>query len=385
MREVRTHAMRGLFRTAEYGKTYLQIPPTTWTPTYHIVLTRRPPLLLSAAFLGPLGAVLALAALTVLIRSLQRRRRRRRRRSASLRLLELTEPISHGRSAMLVMLFRLVFLLRGTNEQSGRRQVEVAREIRTHLLPDMDEMGQLVRDAGLSGEFASRFDAARLKLARALERILGDPVDWTEKEKWIGVVQFACDNLTELRREVETRFEADLVQVLQSCLDAAWLREFPDLRIVVSSAGAGTCRVQCDSHELRLVLSELLENAARAVSERPEPRIEVTLERAERVLRVLVTDNGPGIPRRDHERCFDLGWSGSGSTGSGLFHARRRVRRFGGRLGIRDDGSGPGATFELVLTLRPVLSATGPDSPHPSGYHGRSHCRTSHLSSPERA
>jgi signal transduction histidine kinase len=72
--------------------------------------------------------------------------------------------------------------------------------------------------------------------------------------------------------------------------------------------------------------------------------------------RVAVTDEGPGVPEEDRARIFDRFYRGSGAggtrgTGIGLAIVRTSVEALGGRVDLRDPGTGRGATFELTLPL----------------------------------
>jgi signal transduction histidine kinase len=79
---------------------------------------------------------------------------------------------------------------------------------------------------------------------------------------------------------------------------------------------------------------------------------------------VDVEDNGPGIPRGDHEGIFER-FKRLGDTlverphgsGLGLSISRRIVEHFGGRLWVASE-PGQGATFSFTLPL---------DAPAPAG------------------
>ena len=72
------------------------------------------------------------------------------------------------------------------------------------------------------------------------------------------------------------------------------------------------------SENLRIVVSNLLDNAIRYTPSLGQVLISVTLAAAQAVLRV--TDNGPGIAEHERERVFDRFYRCEGSevTGSGL-------------------------------------------------------------------
>ena len=76
-----------------------------------------------------------------------------------------------------------------------------------------------------------------------------------------------------------------------------------------------------------------------------------TLETAQRVVVVAVSDNGPGLPSSDKTHVFDPFFTtkepGKG-TGLGLFISARLVTGMGGRIDLQDNPEG-GARFEVRL------------------------------------
>lgn len=108
-----------------------------------------------------------------------------------------------------------------------------------------------------------------------------------------------------------------------------------------------------DSDALSQILDNLLDNAEKYSRSTLDRRVSVTIRSGTRGLRVLVTDNGPGIPHsarstlfRPFERPRDP--DAPSGLGLGLALARSLARAQGGDLEFVDAG-GSGATFELTL------------------------------------
>lgn len=100
-----------------------------------------------------------------------------------------------------------------------------------------------------------------------------------------------------------------------------------------------------------LALRNLVVNAVRH-SQGPV-RVEVRVEPGQKSHRVLVRDNGPGIPRRLHDKVFECFYSGvregkSAGAGIGLHLVRRNVENLGGRIELESE-TGAGCTFTMVL------------------------------------
>ncbi|MFC7197352.1 ATP-binding protein [Halosimplex aquaticum] len=74
-----------------------------------------------------------------------------------------------------------------------------------------------------------------------------------------------------------------------------------------------------------------------------EPCISLTVERGDETTRLVVSDDGPGIPREERPSAFRPGGE---TDGGGLRIAATLVERYGGDLRVRDDD---GATVVVEL------------------------------------
>jgi two-component system phosphate regulon sensor histidine kinase PhoR len=120
-----------------------------------------------------------------------------------------------------------------------------------------------------------------------------------------------------------------------------------------------------DTDKLRQILMNLIENA---VKYSPDGgRIEVGLETRDSRVRVIVRDEGIGIPPGEEQRIFGKFYRvdpqlsrGVGGTGLGLYISRELVRRMQGRVSVASH-EGKGSTFLVDLPLAPAaaLSETG--------------------------
>ena len=112
--------------------------------------------------------------------------------------------------------------------------------------------------------------------------------------------------------------------------------------------------VRCDMHLMETVLKNLLYNAARYAKH----SIDVSFTSAGGVNRLVVDDDGPGIPEADRQRVFDsfvqLERQAGRKTGFGLGLAivKRAVEWHGGRIWIAESPFG-GARFSITW---PVIS-----------------------------
>ncbi len=108
--------------------------------------------------------------------------------------------------------------------------------------------------------------------------------------------------------------------------------------------------VMVDPEQIRQVLWNLVLNAAQAMP--GGGTIKVTLSRIGDRVRLMVTDEGSGIPAADLEKVFDPFYSRkTGGTGLGLATVDRVARDHGGEVWVRSE-EGVGTTFAIWLPYK---------------------------------
>jgi len=144
-----------------------------------------------------------------------------------------------------------------------------------------------------------------------------------------------------------------LPELLESCVEE--LREryaLPAEAVRLACEPGGF--VCGDAGELAVVFRNLLENA---VKYSPEPvDVSVKVEPRGDVVDIAISDRGIGIPRVELRKIFlrfyragrDMQRTAAG-LGLGLFIVRNLVRRQGGRVVARSEGSGKGSRFVVTL------------------------------------
>ncbi len=125
--------------------------------------------------------------------------------------------------------------------------------------------------------------------------------------------------------------EIDLAPLLHTLA-----RHYPQL---AHEAAPGTLRA--DPVRLEQALTNLLDNASTA------PRLHIGAERADGVVRLVISDDGPGIPDDIRDRLFEPFVSRSpGGTGLGLVIVSRIMAAHGGRAML---GARPGWATSFIL------------------------------------
>ena len=110
-----------------------------------------------------------------------------------------------------------------------------------------------------------------------------------------------------------------------------------------------------DPHQIQQVILNIINNARQAMeAHQPKGRLNVTTESQGDFVRVIIQDNGPGIPEENLSKIFDPFFTtkevGQG-TGLGLSLCYGIIKEHRGRIVPRSK-PGEGATFVVRLPLR---------------------------------
>jgi len=234
--------------------------------------------------------------------------------------------------------------LANKNDELERFTYTVSHDLKSPLVTINGFLGYLEQDA-LSGNVE--------RLAKDAQRI----------REAVNKMQKLLSELLELSRigrmmnPPETVSFEDVVQealdIVQGRLNAsgAVVHTQPNMPVVYG-----------DKPRLVEVLQNLIDNAAKYMSDQPDPRIEIGYQGEENGMPVFfVKDNGMGIDPKHHERIFGLFNkldANSEGTGVGLALVKRIIEVHGGRIWVQSDPSpkgevGKGSMFCFTLPSKP--------------------------------
>ena len=180
-------------------------------------------------------------------------------------------------------------------------------------------------------------------------------------EELLNVSRIRAGRLALIRQ----RFDLALL-VRETIASHQFLADQRKLRVDVVPEGSPVAEAHGDSNQVRQAFANVLANALKYAPE--GSRIEVSVASAADEARVVVTDEGPGVPEPDLERVFDEFYRAAGATaaqpgtGLGLSIARGIIEAHGGTIGAAR--SGPGTSFWFTLPAQP---ADRPDVPATAG------------------
>ncbi len=161
---------------------------------------------------------------------------------------------------------------------------------------------------------------------------------------------------TRQRRRRIDRSVIDLGAVVQECLQTVQTQLRPATIQYSESLDNGSRPLVLGDHdELRVAVSNLVDNAVKYSPDSPRVAVELAAFDANR-LAIRVTDRGIGIARGQLKHIFKRFYRIPArmvmrvkGSGLGLFIVRSVVERHGGRVFAESAGEGMGSTFTIVL------------------------------------
>ena len=134
-------------------------------------------------------------------------------------------------------------------------------------------------------------------------------------------------------------YTVEAVDSGEACLDRAFSPALPPVRL--------------DVEQIRRVVINLVDNAVEALDGAPGGRIVVETQHdaGNAVARIVIADNGPGVPAADREKLFMPYYSTKGrGSGLGLAIVRRIIAEHGGSIEVADNVP-HGTVFTIELPL----------------------------------
>lgn len=165
------------------------------------------------------------------------------------------------------------------------------------------------------------------------------------------LLQRAMSSNSELRLNREP---LDLNGLISAVLISA--KQFLDAGITVDFPNENHIKIFADRINLHSVLLNLVKNAAEALENTSNATISLNFFEEGKFVKLLVSDNGPGIPANLREAVFaDGGVSTKGDKGHGLGlpMVKKIVEAHGGKISLEsttaDEGKNTGTSFCITL------------------------------------
>jgi len=134
----------------------------------------------------------------------------------------------------------------------------------------------------------------------------------------------------------------EVIALIQSSLNGKDVKLLADLREREI--------INADPDLLRQVFWNLCKNAVEAIKDKGV--VEIKTERKDSTFEITFRDNGQGVSKDEMERIFLPFYTTKESgTGLGLAIADKIIEEHGGKIIVRSDGKGKGATFRIVIPV----------------------------------
>ncbi len=228
-----------------------------------------------------------------------------------------------GATEGVVLVFDDVTPLIRAQKVAAWREVarRLAHEIKNPLTPIQLSAGRLRR------HFQAAPAADKTLVDECTETIVG------EVESLKGLV----DEFSQFARMPSPKtVPTDLGQLISETV-ALYNGIFADVRIEQRFA-PGLPLVRLDAEQIRRVIINLVDNAIEAINRRGTIVLEAQLDAANSIVRVIVADDGPGIPPAEREKLFLPYYSTKGrGSGLGLAIVRRIIAEHGGSIEVGDN------------------------------------------------
>jgi signal transduction histidine kinase len=230
--------------------------------------------------------------------------------------------------------------LKRINEQLERQVGELERftytvshELRTPLVTIMGFIGNIEKDLR-EGKY---------------ERVQSDFSRVTRATKNMQSTLSELLELSRIGRIINPPERVEVHEIVQEALDAVGGRIRS--RNIQTEVAQSLPVVYGDRPRLREVFENLIDNAAKYMSNQPAPRIEIGYRNGQEPV-LYVKDNGPGIDPQYHSRIFGLFEkldSTSEGTGVGLTLVKRIIETHGGKIWVESQGLGKGTAFCFTI------------------------------------
>jgi signal transduction histidine kinase/pSer/pThr/pTyr-binding forkhead associated (FHA) protein len=191
---------------------------------------------------------------------------------------------------------------------------------------------------------------------------------WKIVEKNQGKIYDMVMEMLSFSKEREPAIEeTDLNRIVHDVLELVQVRAQEKGVKLERRLAEDLPKVPADAEGIHRAMLNVVSNALDAIEERKNPQLGVltTLENDGQWVRIVVIDNGPGIPPEKQPDIFRpfVSSKGSKGTGLGLAVSRKILREHGGDILIQSQ-PGKGSKFILRLPMKSPLAADGVGTKH---------------------
>jgi signal transduction histidine kinase len=239
---------------------------------------------------------------------------------------------------------RELLLTRERMEEAHRKLIQAEK---------LASIGRLA--AGIAHEIRNPLTSVKLNIQKLLQSNQLDEIEEEHlslSQKGITQMEKFVKELLSFTRGTELNLERFSIEEIIDETVKMMARSLELKKITLEKNFAdGLPQVLVDGDKLRQVFLNILRNAYEAVED--GGKINIYLSHLDGdsggKIRILISDNGCGIPERDREVIFELFYTTKSSgIGLGLANARKIIEEHKGSIRVKDK-KGKGASFEILI------------------------------------
>jgi anti-sigma regulatory factor (Ser/Thr protein kinase) len=249
-------------------------------------------------------------------------------------------------------------------EEEKRRQAEEAKKKADKELEKEKKQGIFQRsiigrekEQILGLQHQINHSASRIKnnVKSLLEHIGKSDID-DKIKKYISVISLESSKIESLSNFVTnanfdlkaSEIKTDIVQFIDEYIKEIYLPDTPilnsSLKIIVNVPDKLKHIIEFRPLEITTFIDNFIQNAEKAGAK----SISFNFEQPENKLKLIVSDNGKGIPQENLTRIFDLGFTTTNGSGIGLFNVKSVVQKMKGKITV-DSEINKGTIFKIEI------------------------------------
>lgn len=157
-------------------------------------------------------------------------------------------------------------------------------------------------------------------------------------------------NLSETRKAIYSKFSCNPEKELNRIISIfePSLKE-KNIEIIFKNELGGGHTVLIQKNDLADIIDNFITNSIRAMNESKTKKITIKLSKVVPKYHIDITDTGTGVSKKLWKDIFERGYSTRGSSGEGLFHIKKTIEKYGGRVYVKSSTLTQGTTFAVEL------------------------------------
>ncbi|HCF38570.1 MAG TPA: histidine kinase [Thermosipho africanus] len=217
----------------------------------------------------------------------------------------------------------------------------ISHELRTPLTA-IKAYTETLLNMEVDRESQRKFLETVYEQSERLESLLNDLLDFTLIESGTMELEYSEFDLCELIKEVVEN-----------------LKQLAEKYKVKINVSCESISISADKRRIKQAIHNLVDNSIKFSDKSKEERyVNISVEKKEENLSIIIEDNGIGISQEDKEKIFEKFYRGDRSltyevpgTGLGLTIVQEIIKLHGGKINVNST-LGEGTTFELVIPYR---------------------------------